>query len=416
MTTFDKKIEGWRDILDEYSDAAKSLLIGVFRLDGTLVYANAGMQVLLDTEKGDHSPSDYFVNPSFQRLASLPDDENPIFEGLLTAGNGYDISRTIIAKVFRDTRQMLIIGEYDVLELDRLNRQLIESNREINNLQRQLIKEKKMVEKTLAELKATQSMLIHSEKMNALGKLVAGVAHEVNNPIAFISSNLYSLKTSFYDIVHAYEALEDITQKSDPRGQTQSIRDEYDIDFIFEDFDDLHKALTEGVARVTKIVRDLRTFSRLDEGEQKEIFIEENISSTLTLAKPELKKRNIHVRVSISHLPAILCYPSELNQVFLNLIINAAQSMENGGTLDITGKVENNEIWLYFSDTGCGISEEIVGKIFDPFFTTKPVGSGTGLGLSLAYQIITDKHKGSIDVESTVGKGTVFTIKIPMTK
>ncbi|MBF0203747.1 MAG: two-component sensor histidine kinase, partial [Desulfamplus sp.] len=165
--------------------------------------------------------------------------------------------------------------------------------------------------------------------------------------------------------------------------------------------------------RVSKIVQDLRTFSRLHESEIKDVDISETISSTLELARYELNKRDIDVRLELSDLPIVECYPSELNQVFLNLIINAAQAMENGGKLEILGRSENGNITLEFADTGVGIPEAIMNKIFDPFFSTKPVGDGTGLGLSISYKIITEKHKGSISVRSKINEGSVFTIVIP---
>jgi signal transduction histidine kinase len=402
--------------LRELADKSLSLVIGIFNSDGDMLYANTGMKFLLDADTGDRQAVSYLVNPDFQSLIARAPSEQPVFEGLLTAGNRLDISRTVIAKVWRSPDRLFISGEYDIMELERVNREMAALNREISNLQREVIREKKMLENTLNELRKTQSMLIHSEKMNALGKLVAGIAHEINNPIAFVSSNLHSLKDSFSDIIQAYKGLEAMIRQQNNDEMTagaRKIRKDYDIEFIFDDFEDLHSASADGVNRVIKIVQDLRTFSRLDEGEIKEADIEESIRSTLILAEPELRKRNISVRLELEELPRTECYSSELNQVFLNLIVNAAQSMEDGGRLEIRGRKERGNICLEFSDTGTGIPPDILGRIFDPFFTTKPVGSGTGLGLSLAYKIINEKHKGSLTVTSTLGKGSVFTVLIP---
>ena len=416
ISSFQDILEIWSPEIRKLTDSAIAVLLGIFDENGVVLYANAGMKILLDAENADHAPADYLVNPNFAELICLPASAHPVFEGLLTAGNGQDISRSIIAKVYRRERLLFIFGEYDVRELDDLNRQMTDLNREISNLQRELIKEKKMLEHTLSELRKTQAMLIHSEKMNALGKLVAGIAHEINNPIAYISSNLHSLKNSFSDIMQAYTELEQLIEKADNAelgDAVENIREKYDIAFIFEDFEDLHKASADGVARVIKIVKDLRTFSRLDQGELKAVDLLESIKSTLMVADSELKKRNIELCLDFADMPAVECYSSELNQVFMNLIVNAAQAMENGGRLDIRGRAENGNIRIEFADTGIGIPEDIITKIFDPFFTTKPVGSGTGLGLSLAYKIITEKHKGSITVHSKVNEGTVFTIVIP---
>lgn len=403
-------------ITDQLTDKSLSLVMGTFNTHGDLLYANAGMKYLLDADSSDHPPAGYLVNPDFQTLIARAPSETPVFEGLLTAGNRLDISRTILAKAWRSQDRLFISGEYDIMELERVSSHIVALNREISNLHRQGIREKKILESTLNELRKTQSMLIHSEKMNALGKLVAGIAHEINNPIAFVSSNLHSLKASFADIMQAYERLEELIRGQNHDGMTaaaRKIRQDFDIGFIFDDFEDLHRASADGVNRVIKIVQDLRTFSRLDEGEIKEADIAESIRSTLTLAEPELRKRNIAVRLELAALPRAECYASELNQVFLNLIVNAAQSMEDGGMLEIRGKEADGNICLEFSDTGTGIPPDILGRIFDPFFTTKPAGTGTGLGLSLAYKIINEKHRGSLTVTSALGKGSVFTVCIP---
>ncbi|MGE0085646.1 MAG: sensor histidine kinase [Desulfococcaceae bacterium] len=408
-------LKNWPDILPTFCHDSLAIAIALFEADGELLYANAGMKRLLDTENKNHCPADYLLNPDFRSLMSLPMENSPVFEGILTTGNSQDIIHTVKAKAWRQDDRLLLMGEYDAVELDFLNREMTDLNREISNMQRELIKEKTVLKKTLAELRETQSMLIQSEKMNSLGQLVAGIAHEINNPIAYISSNLHSLRQSFEDISEAYREMEDLIrgqENPDTLKAAETIRKEYDMDFIFEDFADLHRALTDGIARIRKLVTDLRTFSRLDEGEIKYIDIRESLESTLAVAAPELKKRRIDVILDIAQLPLVQCYASELNQVFLNLIINAAQAMNQQGTLKISAREEAGKIRMDFSDNGPGIPEDIIGKIFDPFFTTKPVGSGTGLGLSLAYKIITEKHRGSLSAVSEAGKGAVFTIII----
>lgn len=398
-----------------FLDGAISAVAGVFDPNGKIVYANAGMKFLLGIDENGKSAHE-FVNPDFDTLFSRPEQTAPVFEGRLTAGNRMDVSRTILAKAYRGNGVLLIAGEYDVRELEGLNHRMLELNREVGRVQRDLIKEKQMLKKALADLEETQAMLIHSEKMNALGRLVAGIVHEINNPIAFVRSNLYSLLESFEDIRDAYGLLEKLAATTcgpEPAAEAERIRESHDIGFIFDDFKDMHRAITDGVSRVQKLVGDLRTFSRLDESELKEIDIGESVKSALALAVPELKKRDVTVVLDVDGLPRLYCHAAEINQVFLNLAINAAHAMENGGTLTIRGRKENGNIRLEFSDTGIGIPGDVIGQIFNPFFTTKPPGAGTGLGLSLAYKIIVEKHNGEITVDSKPNQGAVFRITLP---
>ena len=259
-------------------------------------------------------------------------------------------------------------------------------------------------------------MLIHSEKMNALGQLVAGVAHEINNPIAFVYSNVCSLEGSVTDLLNAtsaFEQLIDANGTESMRASSAEIVRHHDVPFIRNDCGELFRASLDGLGRVKKIVEDLRTFSRLDEAELKTVDVAECVRCTVAIARPELSRHNVTVEVSLDHLPPITCFASELSQVFLNLIVNAAQAMAEGGTLSIRGKEEDDWLVLEFADTGHGIPPEIQSKIFDPFFTTKPVGQGTGLGLSLVYKIITERHHGVIQVASPNHQGATFTIRIP---
>ena len=276
-----------------------------------------------------------------------------------------------------------------------------------------LRRERAALERTLAELRQTQAMLIHAEKMNALGQMVAGVAHEINNPVSFVNSNLHSLSRTFEEVFGAYDRLEGLILSGavDP-AEVRAIRSEAELNTLHEDTADSIRASIDGLKRVRTIVEGLRTFSRLDEAELKFASLKENLESTLLIAKLELLGR-VKVVLEVDNLPEIRCYPAELNQVFMNIIVNAAQAIEGRGILTIRGRDEDHQIVLEFSDTGKGIPAEILDHIFEPFFTTKPVGSGTGLGLSIAYKIITDRHKGTIHVESTPGSGSTFTITLP---
>ncbi|WP_162415338.1 PAS domain-containing sensor histidine kinase [Cyclobacterium roseum] len=271
------------------------------------------------------------------------------------------------------------------------------------------------LEKTLERLKETQSMLIHSEKMNALGQMVAGVAHEINNPVAFVASNMHALKQMAEDLKGAYEQLNtavDASGNEDLKALARKLSQEADVDFISEDLDDLINSSIDGLKRVKGIVGSLRNFSRLDEAEEKVASMKECIESTLEIAGSVVRNRLV-IDCQLNDLSPIKCRPSELNQVFLNLIMNAAQAVKEDGRLEIKGSETTDALVLTFTDNGIGMDAATQEKIFNPFFTTKPVGEGTGLGLSIAYKIISDGHNGKITVDSEVGKGTSFTISLP---
>lgn len=421
MDAFCEIFEFWDTELQLCCQNSNSICVGAFDDTKQLRYANAGMMKVLGLSTIHGTPTNSFVNPTidelFKREASCDPSCEPIFHGIMTIGNLRDIHYNLISMVWRKKNQMLVVGEYNIDELHQANKKMIALNQEINNLQRSLIKEKISLERALEELKETQAMLIHSQKMNALGQLAAGVAHEINNPIAFISSNLHSLGSAFSDIRHAFEAMETMIQSSGNSewiSKLNDIRKAYDIDFIFSDFDDLRNASLTGVQRVKKIVEDMRNFSRLDEAELKSVSMLENIQSAISLLQPELKKRQVQIHLDIDPSLMVTCYPSQFNQAVLNLILNSIQAIERNGRITIKVWQENNQTIFTFSDTGKGISPEIMDKIFNPFFTTKPVGQGTGLGLSLVYKIITDMHQGTIHVDSVVNQGTTITITIPM--
>lgn len=273
----------------------------------------------------------------------------------------------------------------------------------------------KELKKTFSELQETQAMLIHSEKMNAMGQMVAGVAHEINNPISFISSNTHALRQMVNDLKIAFEQLSAAVEASgndDLRETAKKLSKEADFDFIQDDLGDLLNSSEEGLDRVKKIVLSLRNFSRLDEAEVKVASIKECLESTLEIAFGTIKG-NIVVDLHLGELSPIRCRPAELNQVFLNLIMNASQATGKHGRLTIKGDETDEFITLSFRDNGPGMDAGIQEKIFNPFFTTKPVGEGTGLGLSIAHKIITGGHRGKISVESKVGEGTCFTITLP---
>jgi signal transduction histidine kinase len=264
---------------------------------------------------------------------------------------------------------------------------------------RELEEKNTTLEKLYRELQETQAQLVHSEKLSSLGQLVAGIAHELNNPIAYIYANMQELQR--------YLAL--LTAPREP-GRTPS-QDTRELEFVQEDLQSLLAESLEGSRRVKRIVEALRNFSRLDEAEFKRADLHEGIESTLMLLRKEFADR-IRVERDFGAIPPIDCLPGHLNQVFMNLLLNAAQAITGPGTIRITTRRENGRVRIEICDDGPGIPPEALDKIFDPFYTTKEVGEGTGLGLSISYGIIR-RHGGTITVESEVGR-TCFTIRLPI--
>jgi two-component system NtrC family sensor kinase len=264
------------------------------------------------------------------------------------------------------------------------------------------------------EIKDAQGVLVQSAKMVSLGQLVAGVAHELNNPIGFISSNMYHLSEYVESIRRLVTAYQGFATQLTPEAQAQlvALEKELEIDFILKDMVDLTRSCVEGANRTKEIVLGLRTFSRMDESAMRLSDLHEGIRNTVRLLVTELKDR-ITIHEEFAAIPDVECNLSQINQVFMNLISNAAQAIPARGDIWIRTRRDGEKVRIEVEDNGSGMPDEVRQKIFDPFFTTKAVGRGTGLGLSIAYGLI-EKHHGQIEVESQKGRGTRFTITLPL--
>jgi len=315
--------------------------------------------------------------------------------------------------------------EKEKIQAEKLKMQwevLSETNQELEENSKRLEKQKINIENkntqlqsALQKLKEAQNQLVQSEKMASVGQLTAGIAHEINNPINFVSSNVSPLKRDIEDIMKLLElcscdpAKEDMKSKFD---KIEKYKEEIEYDVILEEIKQLLGGIEEGARRTMEIVRGLRNFSRLDEGEKKLVDINEGIDSTLLMLRNQLKNR-IEVVKNFGSLPQLLCYPGKLNQVFMNILNNAGQSIEETGTIQVSTSYQKNTIQVSIKDSGKGMSEKVTEHIFEPFYTTKDVGKGTGLGLSISYGII-QEHDGNIVVKSKEGKGTEFIITLPV--
>lgn len=268
--------------------------------------------------------------------------------------------------------------------------------------------------KANSEIRTAQSTLVQTAKMASLGQIVAGVAHELNNPIGFIYSNMHHLTEYTSNLRQLIELYRSKIELLPPADREKILKKEVDIDinFLLKDLSELSESCMEGASRVKEIVQGLRSFSRADESHFKEVSIPEGIRSTLRLLTPEYKDK-VKVHESYESLPLVECNLSQINQVFMNLISNAIQAIGKQGNIWIAGKAEGDKVVFTIEDDGTGIDQGDLEKVFDPFFTTKKVGEGTGLGLSIVYGII-QKHNGKIEVSSEKGKGTRFKITLPV--
>jgi len=275
------------------------------------------------------------------------------------------------------------------------------------------------LQQEIDERKQLESQLVQSEKLASLGQMAAGVAHEINNPIGYVSSNLGTLEGYFQQLttmLDAYREAEQLLGESETTMALQRLREHTELEFLREDIPILIEESKDGIVRVAQIVKDLKDFSRADSTQQWQwANVQQGIDSTLNIVASELKFKADVVK-RYQPLPEIECLPSQINQVILNLVINAAQAMgPERGTITLCTAQHDNWVCIEVTDTGAGIAPENVQKIFDPFFTTKPVGQGTGLGLSLSYGIV-KKHGGEITVSSQVGVGTTFRVQLPISQ
>ncbi len=310
--------------------------------------------------------------------------------------------------------------------IDNLNREIIDRK----NAEESVRLAYEELEKSNKELKETQSQLVQSEKLASIGQLAAGVAHEINNPVGFIASNFETLENymkkikkllqMYGELLEEIEASEktELLDKANTIGKSQN---DMKIDFILKDLPGLFNDSREGIDRVTGIVQNLRDFSRIDQpGSLDKYNINDGIKATLVVAQNEIKY-DADIKTELSEVPIILCKAGQINQVLLNILMNAAQAINsqkrnNRGSITIRTYSTDDNVVCEISDDGPGIEPDKLPKIFDPFFTTKPVGKGTGLGLSVSYDIIVLKHNGKLIVDSHVNEGTKFTIKLPLSK
>lgn len=301
---------------------------------------------------------------------------------------------SLMTLVIENTR-LQVHRQQQIDELGRLNTELKNINRRFEEAQNQLLQ---------------------SEKMASIGQLAAGVAHEINNPIGFVNSNLTVLQTYIHNLMRVMESYAQteslLPVESEAYTHLCQVKQEIDVNFLWKDINDLLTESQEGVMRVRKIVQDLKEFSHVDHTEWQKTDLHRGLDSTLNIVRNEIRYKAEIVK-QYGELPQVECLSSQINQVFMNLLVNAAQAIEERGVITLRTGTTGDDVWVEIEDTGKGIAPEHVGRIFEPFFTTKPVGKGTGLGLSLSWGIV-QRHGGHLEVRSKVNAGTCFRLTLPV--
>ncbi|HOE44115.1 MAG TPA: bacteriohemerythrin [Rhodoferax sp.] len=345
---------------------------------------------------------------------------------LASGASAVDAFQTVSAKVratdpARAALESALIELYTLLGernkvLQTVNQALEQSR---NQLEQRVQERTQELSAALEQTKAAQAQLLQSEKMAAIGQLAAGVAHEINNPIGFVNSNLGTLKGYVHQLLSVIDAYEGLDSEVSPlhpaRQRIERAIADADLIFLRKDISDLLDESMSGLGRVKKIVQDLKDFSHVDQSDWQDVDLNVGLESTLNVIANEIKYK-ARVNKTFGLLPQLRCVPAQLNQVFMNLLINAAQAMEGKqemGRIDVATGADDDAVWVEIRDNGGGMPDDVRRRIFEPFYTTKPVGKGTGLGLSISYDIVTKKHGGRIEVESVTGAGSTFRVVLP---
>ncbi len=419
-----KAEDALRDSEGFYHSLVESLPAAILRknLSGEFTFGNQKFYAALEVQHKDQlvgkTDLDFFPKALAEKYRA--DDRRVIEQDAPLEAveehvnpHGEKLYVQVIKTPLRDS-QGTIVGVqgifWDVTARKRAEEQLVSQNirlQEMAESERQ----------THLALKQAQSQLVQQEKLASLGLIVAGVAHEVNNPVAFVTNNVVVLGRDvgeMRDLIELYEQASEIIASENPdlAERIQEFRDRVDMGYTLANIQGLLHRSRDGLKRIQQIVSHLRLFAHLDEGDVNEADLNDGIASTSAIIEGNARRKHVRLVCELSPVPMVTCHAAKINQVILNLLTNAIDATPEGGTVTVRSSAEEDGVRIEVADTGCGIEPDVKDRIFDPFYTTKPVGSGTGLGLSISYGIVKD-HGGTIDVESTPGAGSRFIVHLP---
>ncbi len=419
--TIEEIITDSANLLGQFILNAKTIFLLLVENEGTIRFCNDAFLSLLKQSNPIQNKQNLwtFLTDSDSSLIRqrIQEGENNTERILLNFVNADHIPFTLDCILDIQSDHFTIIGEIPKKHETMLEEELLRLNNELALLTRENVKKKRALEKTLTELKQAQTMLIHQEKMASLGQMTAGIAHEINNPIAFVKNNQESLQRDFEDLlgfIHSIEEslLQISTLSSNINHIISTKADEIDLEYLIQNIPKKLHANLKGLDRVKEIVTNLRNFSRLDEGDFKWCSITEGIEATILFLTPLIKKHHVQIETDYQLSEPVYCSPGALNQAVSNIIANAIQASPSDEIVRVSTRKEATNAIIRIEDHGPGIPEELHWKVFEPFFTTKPVGSGTGLGLSIAHQIV-HSHQGEIRIDTPPKGGTTFIIQFP---
>ena len=405
--------------VDALLAASTSVAYARFTREGLLVSANPRFRNVVGGRADEVPLAELVVEGQREEVGRLLRSDRPPSETVhIHFADAEQAPTTLLVSLVRDGDELVLLGEPPVADLEATQDALVRLNSRVSELARENAKKSAQLERALTDLRDAQSMLVQREKMAALGQMTAGVAHELNNPLAYIKNNEYLLSQAVDDLLELINLLGaglDSIEASQP-ALFESIMEkieEMDLPRLGERMPELLASVDEGIDRSIRLVQGLRTFSRLDEAETKTVDLNESLRSVAEFLGFLIKETDTEFTAVFGELPPVTCSPGQLNQAVMNILTNAIQSSSPGGKVSLVTTVDEAEARIVISDDGPGVPDELADRIFDPFFTTRPVGEGTGLGLSIAHTVVA-AHGGSITLDRAPGGGAVFTIHLPV--